>query len=437
MIRLTDGEQHTDSVSLSLIMSMLLCDEFALVLVSLTLLLSVNMTAGKRMSKIPMRGGCLRLSSEVAEFRLQGEAVVLQCGFLESFLQRQGFSQDEGSMRFLRVGGSGSEDSIPAEERVKVEEQRRRLWFLPAVAADSGTYSCVFRNASYCCASTIRLQVYEAREPHLDAVSYPMLAYHGQNMKLSCHHIDEFNISGNLKWYKEATPIAISMNRTRYRRDTNTSLTIQNVGPADSGFYTCKLHILFNNTGYTVTRIIKLSVEAPEPEETSATPSPSSGILEKPKIIDPANGTLFQSTFGSSLLVICTVSSGSQSADSTEVTWLINGQPVQEYFLSGRVLLGEKTVTVRNGVHYIELGLIFLELVREDTRAEIKCVAQNHRGREEAWVQIRLEDSTLAWFTVAAVGTVCFLMVVCAIFYQLLKSKPKADYILARQNSTF
>lgn len=418
--------------------------KFALVLVSLTVLLSINVVGANRMSKIPMRGGCYRLSAEVSEFRLQDEAVVLRCDYLESFLHRQGFSQSEGAMSFLRVDDAGREEPIPAEESVRVKEQQRqrRLWFLPAQAADSGTYSCVFRNASYCCASTITLRVYKTRQPgSLDAISYPKFALPGQNMKLSCHHINEFNITGSLKWYKEATPIAFSMNRTRYRRETNMSFTIQNVGSTDEGFYTCQLQILFNNTEYTVTRVTKLSVTAPEPRPTlpSATPSHSPVILETvpPKIVDPVNGIFFQSTLGSSLLIMCKVSSGNQSADSTEVTWFINGQTVQEYSLSGHALLGEKKVTVEKGVNYVELGLVFLELFEEDTRAEIKCVAQNHRGREEVVVHVRLEDSTFTWFTVAAAGTVCFLMVVCVILYQLLKTKRKTDYILARQNSTF
>ncbi|KAJ8349928.1 hypothetical protein SKAU_G00250580 [Synaphobranchus kaupii] len=464
---------------------MIIREEFALVLISLTLVLSINMVVASRMSKIPMRGGCFRLSSEVPELHLQGEAVVLRCVFLERYLSRQGFSQNEGAMSFLRVVDTGSGESIPIEERVRVKEQRRRLWFLPAQARDSGTYSCEYRNASYCCASTIALQVYDARQPHLDMISYPMSAPHGQNMKLSCHHIKEFNISGNLTWYKDATPIASSMNRTRYRRETNTSLTVQNVGWTDEGFYTCQLQILFNSTEYTVTRVIKLSVTAPEPRHTlpsatatpshssvgletvrpkivdpvngtffhstlapeprhtlpsaTATPSHSSVGLEtvRPKIIDPVNGTFFHSTLGSSLLIMCKASSGNQSADTTEVTWLINGHTVQESFLSSRVLMGEKKVTVENGVNYIELGLIFLELFEEDTRAEIKCVAQNHGGREEVVVQVRLEDSTFMWFIVAAAGTVCFLMMACVILYQLLNTRRKTKYMLARQSSTF
>ncbi|XP_061082160.1 interleukin-1 receptor type 2 [Conger conger] len=445
---------------------MVLRGEFALVVISLTLLVSINMVGA---SSIPMRGGCFRLSSEIPVFRLQGEAVVLRCSFLERYLFRQGFSQDEGAMRYLRVDGAGREDSIPMAEGLRVQEQTRRLWFLPAQAADSGTYSCVFRNASYCCASNITLQVYEARQPHLDNISYPMFAFHGRNMKLSCHHINEFNISGNLKWYKEATAIALSTNRTRYHRETNTSLTIQNVATTDEGTYTCRLQIVFNTTEYTVSRVIKLSVRAPERRGTlpsvkptaslpsvkptaslpsvkptaslpSVKPSHSSVKLERlrPKIIAPVNGTIFQTAFGSGLLIMCAVSSGNQSADSTEVTWLLNGQTVSESFLGGRVLLGEKRVTAADGVNYIELRLIFLEVSEEDTMAEIKCVAQNPRGREEVVVQVRLGDSLFTWLIVAAAGTICFLTVVCLILCQLLKSKQKVkDYILARQDSTF
>ncbi|KAJ8409881.1 hypothetical protein AAFF_G00209220 [Aldrovandia affinis] len=407
---------------------MTLKDKCILVPIALLILLSMIMVDANKESQLPIRGGCLQLSPEVPEFRLQGDAVVLRCGFLESYLQMQRFSLTEGNtIHFLRDYGNGTEVSVHTEDRVR--EQRHQLWFLPAQAADSGTYSCVFRNASYCCATTIALQVYETRQPHLDAISYPMFAYHGQKGKIRCYHLKEFSISGNLQWYKESTPIVFSVNRTRYRRDTNTTFTIQDVSTADEGFYTCKVQVLFNNTEYIVTRVTKLSVKAPGPR------LPKENL--RPKIVDPVNGTFFQSYFGSSLSILCKVSTGNQSADFTDVIWFINGLFVEESFLSGRALLGEMMVTIENGDNYIELELIILEVHEEDTRAEIKCVAQNSAGRDEVMAHVRLEDSILAWLVVAAAGTICFLTMVCVFLYQFLKPKRKSDYILARQHSTF
>ncbi|KAG7467265.1 hypothetical protein MATL_G00151500 [Megalops atlanticus] len=409
---------------------------------SLLTVLSVYVAAAHRTPRLPMRGGCYHVSADVPEFTVQGEAVVLRCSFLERYLHRQGLSQAEGYTFSFHSGDLSSEGApVLSDDRGRVREQGHRLWLLPALTRDSGNYSCVFRNASYCFAGTISLHVYETKHSHLDIISYPMSATPGQEGMIRCPQLTEFKNRGKLQWFKESTPIVFTANRTRYRRDTETSFIIRNVIPADEGYYTCQLQVFLNNTQYTVTRIIKLHVAALGPIDVLPTIRPSQSSVGRkalrPKILDPVNGTFFHSSFGSSLEILCRVLIWNQSADSTEVTWMVNGLPVEESFLGGRALLGEKKVTVMNGRNHIELRLTFLELHEEDSRAEIKCVAQNLGGREEVVAWVRLEDFMSTWLVVAAVGTICFLTMVCVFLYQLLKPRQNKDYILTRQNSTF
>ncbi|KAI1899297.1 hypothetical protein AGOR_G00060350 [Albula goreensis] len=433
--------RQTAGVHLSFtVTNMMFRDENIFVAVSLLVVLSITMSDAYRKTQLPIRGGCYQLSPEVSECRLQGEAVVLRCVFLEAYLKSQGFFKfGNYTSQFLRGNDSSSGVPIPAEDRVK--EEGHRLWFLPAKSTDSGTYSCTFRNATYCFATTISVQVYEPSQPHLDAISYPMFAYHGRKGKLYCAHVEEFNITGDLQWYKESTPIVFSVNRTRYRRETSTSLTIQDVRPEDEGFYTCHMQVQYNGTKYTVTRVIKLSVTGPDPRRIPSTVRPSQSSVavtaHRPKIVGPVNGTFFQSSSGSTLMILCKVSTGKQSADSTEVTWFINGLSVEEAPPSVHASLGERRVTTENGVNYIELELTLLELHEEDIEVEIKCVAQNQGGREEVMAEVKLEGSIFKWLLVASVGTVCFVTMASVFLYQLLKPKRKRDYILARQNSTF
>lgn len=51
-----------------------------------------------------------------------------------------------------------------------------------------------------------------------------------------------------------------------------------------------------------------------------------------------------------------------------------------------------KDVAVRRASSgHVEALLIFLEVHEEDTRAELKCVAQNLSGKQEVVIHIKLE----------------------------------------------
>lgn len=135
----------------------------------------------------------------------------------------------------------------------------------------------------------------------------------------------------------------------------------------------------------------------------------------------------------------CKVLTECEMAESTRVTWLVNGQSVRSSYLDGRAMQGGRSVTRVSEGCQIELRLIVVAMTEEDVNTELRCVTQNRGGRREVVAQLRLEDSTFTWLVVGAVAVSCFLAVVSMFLYVLLrpKRKTKRDYILARQNSTF
>ncbi|XP_048834545.1 interleukin-1 receptor type 2 [Brienomyrus brachyistius] len=383
-----------------------------------------------KMPQMPMRGGCFQVS-EIEEFRLQGEAVVLRCPKMESLLVKRGLLHAIGhTYHFI---GADMETLLP-NDTGRVRTQDHHLWFLPARTTDTGNYTCIFRNASYCLAGTISLQVYQNKDPHLDVISYPYQAFPGHTGMIVCPNVNEFNRTGNLQWFKDSTPIVLSADHNRYHRHMDNALTIQNVSPRDAGFYTCELKVVINDVHYKVTRTIKLSVPAPAGESTTPSSMPSESPVEplflQPEIIFPSSSDIFEASIGSNLEIPCRVLIGGQSADSTEVTWLVDGLAIEESILRGRAFLGERT----RGSH-TELKLNLLELYEEDTRAVIKCVTQNPWGRQEVIAQIKLENNS-PWLVVGTAGATAFLTMVFIFLYHLLKAQRK-DYILARQNTMF
>lgn len=127
---------------------------------------------------------------------------------------------------------------------------------------------------------------------------------------------------------------------------------------------------------------------------------------------------------GSAEEIFCKVLTECQTADSTEVTWLVDSQSVESSYLDGRALQGGRRyaaalyeyfkcdyclttpvlhlmscltvarVTSTSEGCQIELRLIVLAITEKDARTELKCVTWNQAGRQEVVTHLQLEGKT-------------------------------------------
>uniref|UniRef100_A0A3P8UWK2 Ig-like domain-containing protein n=1 Tax=Cynoglossus semilaevis TaxID=244447 RepID=A0A3P8UWK2_CYNSE len=387
---------------------------------------------------LPMRGDCYVAEPEVELFRVEGEAVILSFPLFRSTLTARDIAPPAAV--YLITKDNGTEGAAyPSSGRVL--QRNRELWLLPAQASDSGEYICTYRNESYCIRGSITLQVYESSSVGVDKLSYPISATVGETLSFRCPSVSHFNSTDEvIHWYKNSTSGGGSFGRHRG------NLMIPGVKRSDAGVYTCQLTVLINDRLYKVSRVILLQVEDPElttMSDPSVTSDPelidTTPIFKPPVIISPLNGTLFQSAPGSGVVLYCDVLTECEMADSTMVTWLIKGQPVELSYLDERALQGGRSVTKVPGLCQVQLRLLIVRVTGEDRGTEVKCVAQNQGGRQEVAAQLQLEDSSSTWVVVAAVAVSCFVVVASIVLYVLLKPKRnnRKDYILARQSSTF
>ncbi|XP_030642461.1 interleukin-1 receptor type 2 [Chanos chanos] len=255
---------------------------------------------------------------------------------------------------------------------------------------NSGNYTCVIRSGDICFTGQISLNVYETERADINIISYPAHIQAGSDAWLKCPDLEDFVRMENPRWYKDSSDTMLPIGGGRYNREGNDTLIIRNLSAADSGLYTCRLRVLINNNLYDISRIWKLEVP---------------------------------------------VSPGKQSADSIMVTWLINGQSIEETDLGGRVFQGERRVKGGN----VEVWLVFLEVLEEDTGVELSCVTQSPLGKHEVVTMVKSEDSVLTWLTVGIVSSVCFLLVLSVFLYHLKprRREKQGDYILARNDSLF
>uniref|UniRef100_H3DE20 Ig-like domain-containing protein n=1 Tax=Tetraodon nigroviridis TaxID=99883 RepID=H3DE20_TETNG len=429
----------------------------AMVLLLLLLAAVLMEGAGGRpaLPPLPVKDGCFVASSEVELFRVEGEAVILSFPMFSRVLQVRRIAPSWAKVTISRSNGSVS---AAREDKERVLQSNKQLWFLPAKASDSGEYTCTFRSGQkrdLLCNREHPLRVYERPAADMRKLSFPVTAAVGEKLTIRCPSIRHFNSThGLIEWYKDSVS-------TKLQPDTGSSflngnLLIPAVEPAHAGVYTCQLSVVINQQQFNVSRAIVLHVEGvcpavphtgdPCPLVDKRVQRTSIGLEKKqapafqpPVIVSPLNGSVFETPHGSAEEMFCKVLTECQAADSTEVMWLVNSQSVESSYLDGRALQGGRRVTRVSEGCQIERRLIVLAISEKDVGTELKCVTQNQAGRREVVTRLQLEDSTFTWLLVAMVAGSCFLTVVSVFLWVLFKAKRKKnmDYVLARQNSTF
>lgn len=142
--------------------------------------------------------------------------------------------------------------------------------------------------------------------------------------------------------------------------------------------------------------------------------------------------------------MFCRVLTECRTADSTEVTWVVNGQSVEASYLDGRALQGGRRcistfkkaafffkstsllrrtqkviaispvealrltvarVTRMSEGCQIELRLIVIAITEKDVNTELRCRTQNQAGRQEVVTHLQLEGKTeLSLFNVTVIS---------------------------------
>ncbi|XP_052004075.1 interleukin-1 receptor type 2 isoform X2 [Xyrauchen texanus] len=388
-------------------------------------------------SAVPLTDSCVVVGTEISDHLVQGEAVVIRFPFFEDVIRERKLRLDNSSTFHIEHTNQRNHSSLKSC-RDRVMQSGWGILLLPSHTSDSGIYTYTLRSDTFCFTGSIAITIYETEEPNMTVMPYN--AYEGEDIKIICPHLKYYKRAENPKWYKEFQTTALPVGRGRYTIERGIILAIRNISVKDEGFYTCRLKVIFNNTQYNVSRTWRVQVSVPE----TKTPAPETVTSKNlkvftsssnlfPHIIFPVNGSFTESHFGSSLAIQCTVSIGNQSAESTDVTWLVDGASVENSYLKGRAFQTDRRIST----NYIEVELVILELQEVDNGVQLKCISQNQDRKQEVVTQIILTDSASVWLVVFA-SSFCFIIVLCVFLYHLCKRQQKEEhYILARQNSTF
>ncbi|XP_076118604.1 interleukin-1 receptor type 2-like [Alosa pseudoharengus] len=388
---------------------------------------------------LPVYDGCAWVDSELGVFVMEEEPVVLHCADLERLVLHAALTPDNGYTFHITRGNGHTFHSAHDNHRGgRIRRDGRSLWLLPSQPSDSGTYTCVVRNESFCLKSNMSLAVYPSGRADMEMMSYLLAPVMPGNDGIIPCPIDDFNRTGSPLWYKDRSRAVLPVGRGRYHSQLGEILIIKHFSASDSGFYTCRVTVSVFSTLYNISRVSRMHTTGEAaPTFPPATISASTHTPETedgyPRIIFPTNNSVFESHFGSSLVLRCTVVTGNRLTASTQVTWLVDGQSPSD--LTPRVFQRELRLTGGQ----LEAELVILEVREEESWAEFRCVTQNSAGSQEVYVQLQMADEGSVWLAAGLFCGGCFVCVLSVFLYHLWPrpSLKHRDYFLTRQDSVF
>lgn len=90
--------------------------------------------------------GCHQGATEVTIVRVEGEAIILSFPMFERVLEVRNIAPQTAKYLITKENGTeGAAVAATYQGKGRVQQRNNQLWFLPALARDSGEYTCTYR----------------------------------------------------------------------------------------------------------------------------------------------------------------------------------------------------------------------------------------------------------------------------------------------------
>ncbi|XP_058044905.1 interleukin-1 receptor accessory protein isoform X1 [Ahaetulla prasina] len=291
-----------------------------------------------------------------------------------------------------------------------ISKEKDMLWFRPALLNDTGNYTCMLRNATYCSKIAVPLEVVH-KDPGscLSQAVKPeevLMYYDRVKWNLTCPDVESFIPAGlepQVRWYKECHLMKYEYHD---RIPNGLNLTFGIVLATYEGEYTCVASYRENSRDFSLTRTMRVRVVgAPE----KSTP---------PVIISPTKRIAYELKPGEQLRLPCEVTFTFLKDSPQEVWWAIDGKHSDDVTdFKFNVSTTETPLTI--GGTKIEKRLIVPRVTEKDLKRNFTCFAQNNRGIVHAQAVVRMKPPVLRYTVELAcgLGATVLLVVILTVIY--------------------
>ncbi|XP_030071709.1 interleukin-1 receptor accessory protein isoform X2 [Microcaecilia unicolor] len=308
--------------------------------------------------------------------------------------------------------GQGKDLEEPINIRLpegRISKRNDTLWFRPAVLNDTGNYTCMLRNTTYCKKVAVPLEVIEkdpnsckSQQAKVERVELP-----SDNLGiLNCLDIEGFypsTVTPDVAWYMNCSLV----DNFAERFVQGTTLTFSMTRLRYEGNYTCIVTYEDNGKRYNLTRTAAVKVVG----------SPYNA--KPPVILLPNNMTTYEFEAGQQAQLQCEVSFSFVKNSRTDVWWTIDGKNVDD-IADPKINVTESVQEDAYGNKVIREVLIIKDVTAEVLKRSYTCYAKNTLGETSQQALVKLKAVTPRYITELACGlgaTLVLVLVLITVYH--------------------
>ncbi|NP_001417237.1 interleukin-1 receptor accessory protein isoform X2 [Bos indicus] len=288
----------------------------------------------------------------------------------------------------------------------RISKEKDVLWFRPTLLNDTGNYTCMLRNTTYCSKVAFPLEVVQKDNCFNSPMKLPVhklyLEYGVQ--KISCPNIDGFfpsNIKPNITWYMGCRKIHNFNNVLP--EGMNLSFIIAMV--SNNGDYTCVVTYPENGRTFTLTRTQTVKVVG----------SPNDAM--PPHIYSPDDHVVYEKEPGEELLIPCKVYFSYLKDSRNEIWWTIDGKKPEDTTIDVSV---NESVILKVTEDETRTQLLSIKKVTaEDLKRNYVCHARNAKGEVDRAANVKQKAPRYTVELACGFGATVLLVVILIVIYHV------------------
>nr|XP_008117585.1 PREDICTED: interleukin-1 receptor accessory protein isoform X2 [Anolis carolinensis] len=314
-----------------------------------------------------------------------GEPARIKCPLFEAFLKYNYSTAHSAGLTLIWYWiGRGQDLEEPINFRLPdnhISKEKDTLWFRPALLNDTGNYTCMLRNTTYCSKVAFPLEVVnkdpgscisQAVKPE-EVLLY--LSY--TNINLTCPDVEGFspaNVQPKFNWFMNCNLV----HNFYERRTHGINLTFIIVREMYAADYSCVATYRENGRDFNLTRTFRVKVVAAPYRSTV------------PQIITPDSRVIYEFKPGVDMSLVCEVHFTFLKDSPQEVWWTIDGRTTDEVTdLKFNVSHTEEPLTV--GDVKVTKTLFVSKVTEKDLRRNYTCFAHNNNGTSQMQALVRMK----------------------------------------------
>ncbi|XP_068137296.1 interleukin-1 receptor accessory protein isoform X2 [Hyperolius riggenbachi] len=341
------------------------------------------------------------------------EPVRIRCPLFEEYLKHNYSTAHSAGLTLMwYFTGQGKDLEEPVNIRLpdnRISKDKDILWFRPAVLNDTGNYTCMLRNTTFCSKVAIPLEV--LRKDQNSCVSAAKVADERlfpleERSILTCPDLQGYfpsSVNPNVSWYMNCQPVKNFVDRDQDGFD----LVFLMMSLRYQGNYTCIATYGDNGRIYNLTRTLHVKAIA------------SPRYEEPPVMTTPNDKVTLEYAPGEDMSLPCVVDFSYVNNSQNNIWWTVDGKNPEDFTdMRIHINTSEKLDENKPGAKTIVKTLYIKNVRPDELKNNYTCSAENRLGLVSRRALVKEKVGTPRYITELACGlgatlflVVCFIVV--------------------------